>query len=89
MLKAVLARYHAMPPAEREALVPVFAGLLASDKDGQASPPGAPQPSPQTLQAQSVWLDREMDDGSGSATPSIAAWSANQAAPRREADLAI
>jgi len=83
VLKAVLARYHAMPPAEREALVPVFAGLLASDKEG------APQPSPQTLQAQSVWLDREMDDGSGSATPSIAAWSANQAAPRREADLAI
>ena len=81
MLKAVLARYHAMPPAEREALVPVFAGLLASDQ--------ASQPSPQTLQAQSVWLDREMDDGSGSATPSIAAWSANQAAPRREADLAI
>ena len=79
-----------MPPAEREALVPVFAGLLASDKEGQASPPGAPQPSPQTLQAQSVWLDREMDDGPGSSgAPSIAAWSANQAAPRREADLAI
>ena len=76
-----------MPPAEREALVPVFAGLLASDKEGQASPPGAPQPSPQTLQAQSVWLDREMDGPTG--TPSIAAWSANQAAPRREADLAI
>ena len=79
MLKAVLARYHAMPPAEREALVPVFAGLLASDQ--------ASQPSPQTLQAQSVWLDREMDGPTG--TPSIAAWSANQAAPRREADLAI
>jgi len=71
VLKSVLARYHSMPPAEREALVPVFAALLA-DKEGGGGP-GTP------VEAQSAWLDREMDPG----MPSIAAWSTTQAGTRR------
>lgn len=34
VLKAVLDRYHAMPLAERESLVPVFAALLSDQKGG-------------------------------------------------------
>jgi bacteriorhodopsin len=69
VLKSVLARYHAMPAAEREALVPVFAAML-SEQAEQPYPPAVPPSAPasktssnvSSRREQSNWLDRQMDE---------------------------